>query len=55
MFFFPPFRRSKSKEQIEEEEREKVADEFVERLEKMTPAERRKFWEDHDRDTSSKT
>ncbi len=53
MFIFTPVR--KSKEQVEEEAREKVADELVERLKKMTPAERRKFWEEHDKDTSSKT
>jgi hypothetical protein len=39
----------------EEETRREMADDIAEHLMKMTPAERRQFWEDHDKDTSGKS
>ncbi len=50
MPFFPT--HQKSRKQVEEEERQKVADDFEETLKKMTPSERKAFWKQHDEDTS---
>jgi len=43
----------KTKKQTEQETQQKIADDFTAFLDRMTPEQRKQFWEQHDKATNS--